>query len=65
MPKTTCDGVDEVRKRVREVIRAGADFVKIATSGGVLSPNDHPKDVQFSIEELQAIVEEAKFRGKK
>ncbi len=61
-PDGRCDGVDEVRRKVREVLRAGADVVKVAASGGVLSPTDHPEFTQFSPEELQAIVEEARFR---
>jgi imidazolonepropionase-like amidohydrolase len=61
-PDAICDGVDEVRKKVREVLRAGADVVKIASTGGVLSPTDHPEFTQFSPEELAAIVQEAQFR---
>ena len=37
-PSGVVDGPDEVRKRVRELIRAGADVIKVATTGGVLSP---------------------------
>ena len=36
-PGGVVDGPDEVRKRVRELVRAGADVIKVATSGGVLS----------------------------
>ena len=42
MPSSIVDGVDEARRKVRELIRAGADVIKIATSGGVLSPRDSP-----------------------
>jgi imidazolonepropionase-like amidohydrolase len=62
MPDGICDGVDEVRKRVREVLRAGADIVKICSTGGVLSPTDHPEFTQFSPEELDVIVREAAYR---
>ena len=65
-PGGICDGVDEVRKKVREVLRAGADIIKICATGGVLSPTDHPEFTQFSPEELAVIVQEAHFRrGKK
>lgn len=61
-PDGICDGVDEVRKKVREVLRAGAEVVKICSTGGVLSPTDHPEFTQFSPEELAAIVQEAQYR---
>ena len=61
-PGGICDGVAGVRKRVREVFRAGADFIKIATTGGVFSPTDHPEFTQFSPEELRVIVQEADYR---
>lgn len=62
MPDGICDGVPEVRKKVREVLRAGADVVKICATGGVLSPTDHPEFTQFSPQELAAIVQEAAYR---
>ena len=61
-PSGICDGVDEVRKKVREVLRAGADVIKVCATGGVLSPTDHPEFTQFSMDELKVIVEEARFR---
>ncbi len=62
MPDSICDGIEDVRKKVREVLRAGADVVKICATGGVLSPTDHPEFTQFSPEELQVIVQEAAYR---
>ncbi|HYK74945.1 MAG TPA: amidohydrolase family protein [Pseudoneobacillus sp.] len=62
MPNGICDGVESVRKTVREVLRAGADVVKVHATGGVLSPTDHPEFTQFSLEELKVMVEEANFR---
>ncbi|MED3572004.1 amidohydrolase family protein [Cytobacillus praedii] len=62
MPSGICDGVESVRKKVREVLRAGADVVKVHSTGGVLSATDHPEFTQFSIEELKVMVEEAQFR---
>jgi imidazolonepropionase-like amidohydrolase len=61
-PDGICDGVDGVRLKVREVLRAGAEVVNICATGGVLSPTDHPEFVQFSPAELEAIVQEAAFR---
>jgi imidazolonepropionase-like amidohydrolase len=54
------DGVDEVRKAVREEMRAGAHHVKIMASGGVASPTDPIGNFQFSIDEVKAAVEEAR-----
>jgi imidazolonepropionase-like amidohydrolase len=62
-PSGICDGVDEVCKRVREVLLAGADVIKICTTGGVLSPTDRPEYVQFSPEEIRVVVDEARYRG--
>jgi imidazolonepropionase-like amidohydrolase len=42
-PSGVVDGPDEVRLKVRELVRAGADVIKVATSGGVLSPRDDPR----------------------
>jgi len=61
-PSGICDGVDGVRKKVREVLRAGAEVVKICSTGGVFSPTDHPEFTQFSPEELAVIVQEARYR---
>jgi imidazolonepropionase-like amidohydrolase len=58
------DGVDEVRKAAREELRKGAAQIKVFVSGGVVFPSEgHPTLYEFSIEELSAIVEEAKSRG--
>ena len=61
-PSGICDGVDEVRRKVREVLRAGADVIKVCSTGGVLSPTDHPEFTQFSPEELAVMVQEAAYR---
>lgn len=62
MPHAICDGVDEVRKTVREILRAGADIIKVCSTGGVLSPTDHPEFTQFTPEELAVMVQEAAYR---
>lgn len=54
------DGPDECVLGVREQFRLGAKFVKICATGGVSSPTDRIDDVQFSPEELKAIVSETK-----
>lgn len=61
-PASRVDGVDDCRRKVREVLRAGADIIKICSTGGVLSPTDHPEFTQFSPEELEVIVREAAYR---
>ena len=43
-PWNLVDGPESARKTTREILRAGADQIKIMTSGGVLSPNDEPRD---------------------
>lgn len=63
MPDGRCDGPTEVRKKVREMLRAGAEIIKICSTGGVISPTDRPEHTQFSPEELAVIVEEASFHG--
>lgn len=59
------DGPDEVRKAVREQIKAGADSIKIMASGGGLTEGSEPGCVAFTIEELSAAVEEANKAGKR
>jgi len=54
-----CDGITEVRKACRDLIRSGANHIKIMASGGVASPTDRIDSLQFSAEEIQAVVEEA------
>jgi len=56
------DGVDEVRRTAREILRRGAHQIKIFVSGGVSSPTDPIWMPQFSAAEIAAIVEEARSR---
>ena len=63
-PSGVCDGVDGVRQKVREVIRAGADVIKIASSGGFFSPADDPMDPHFAQDELDMIVSTAADLGR-
>ena len=59
------NGVPAVLEKVREVLKYGADWVKFCSSGGVFSQGDLPDDVQFSQEEMNAIVAEGHRHGKK
>jgi imidazolonepropionase-like amidohydrolase len=63
MPSGLVDGPDEMRRKVRELHRNGADVVKVATSGGVLSPRDDPRHAHFRPAELEVLVEEATAAG--
>src|SRR6266581_3022553 len=58
------DGVSEVRRAVREEMRQGCDQVKIMMSGGVASPYDPLDSLQFSVDEVEAAVEEAHAFGR-
>jgi imidazolonepropionase-like amidohydrolase len=62
-PDGVVDGPEEMRKRAREIIRAGADVLKVCTSGGVLSPRDSPRHAHFRPDELDALVTEATAAG--
>ena len=64
-PYMVVDGVEAMRHRVREVIRAGADWIKLCTSGGVLSPGDQPHHSALTLDEIRAAVEEAATQGLK
>ncbi len=65
LPPGVADGVDAVRKATRLQIRAGADWIKVMATGGVLSAADTPDASQFTVEEIRAIVEEAAAAGLK
>jgi imidazolonepropionase-like amidohydrolase len=59
------DGVAAVQHKVREVIKYGADVIKICATGGVLSKGDDPNASQYTLEEMKAIVAEAHRLGRK
>jgi imidazolonepropionase-like amidohydrolase len=59
------DGPWAARAKVREVIKYGADLIKICASGGVLSKGDQPGTPQYTLEEMQAIADEAHKLGRK
>jgi len=53
------DGVEEMRKAVRQEIKYGSDWIKLLVTGAFMSTGDNPADVHFSPEELKVAVEEA------
>jgi imidazolonepropionase-like amidohydrolase len=59
------DGVDEIRRAVRERVKSGADVIKVAATAGVLSEEESVGAPQYSQEELDALVEEATMWGKR
>jgi len=68
MPKEMsgiANGVDEIRKQVRYNIKYGADVIKFGASAGVLSEEESVGAPQYTQEEMNAIVDEAKLWGRK
>jgi imidazolonepropionase-like amidohydrolase len=63
VPTGIVDGPDEMRRKVRELHRMGANVIKVATSGGVLSARDDPSHAHFRPAELEVLVEEARAAG--
>jgi imidazolonepropionase-like amidohydrolase len=59
------DGPWAARAKVREVVKYGADLIKVCASGGVLSKGDQPGTPQYTLEELRAIADEAHKLGRK
>lgn len=59
LPNTVADGVEEIRRVVRELLMRGADFIKICATGGITSVTDSWDEPQFTIEEIRTAVEEA------
>lgn len=57
------DGVDALRRAVRERFRRGAHAIKIMASGGVISPTDPLRVPQYSADEIAVVVAEAARRG--
>ena len=59
------DGIEAVQHKVREVIKYGADVIKICATGGVLSKGDDPNASQYTLEEMRAIVADAHRLGRR
>src|SRR5215468_4549526 len=58
------DGPDEVRRAAREQLRHDVDHVKVMASGGAMSPGDELDTTQYTVEEMQVAVDEARAAGK-
>ena len=63
--EAVADGPWPARARVRENVKYGVDLIKICASGGVLSKGDQPGAPQYTLEEMQAIADEAHKLGRK
>ena len=59
------DGVEAVQHKTREIIKYGADLIKICATGGVLSKGDNPQHSQYTLEEMKAIVTDAHRLGRR
>lgn len=57
------DGVDAVRRAVRDEVKYGSGWIKVLASGAMMSAGDDPRRAHFSLEELRALVEEARRLG--
>jgi imidazolonepropionase-like amidohydrolase len=59
------DGTDEVRRAVRLLAKSGADWVKLMMTGGTATPGELVSDVQFTVDEASAAVDEAHRRSRR
>jgi imidazolonepropionase-like amidohydrolase len=58
------DGPDEIRRKVRENVKYGADWIKVLATGGVGSAGTDPRNADYTEEELRAAVEAAGAKGR-
>jgi imidazolonepropionase-like amidohydrolase len=66
LPPSVADGIDAIRTTVRTMVRAGADQIKCATTGGASSRAGHgPRDSEYTLEELKVLVEESHALGRR
>lgn len=66
LPPSVANGIHEVQQVVRAMVRAGADVIKCATTGGASSRRGHgPKDIAFNKDEMRALVEESHALGRR
>jgi len=66
LPRGVANGVEDVRRVVRLMVRAGADVIKCATTGGASSRAGHgPRDPAFDADEMRALVDEAHALGRR
>lgn len=62
-PPIVVDGPEEIRRKIRELVRAGADVIKAATSGGLVSSGGGPELAHFRDDEIAMMVGEATAAG--
>lgn len=60
-----CDSIEDIKKAVREQVKAGADYIKVMATGGGLTPNTNPREAQFDREQMIALVNDSKRIGKR
>ena len=66
LPDSVANGPDAVRDVVRTMVRAGADVIKTATTGGASSRAGHgPLDAAFTLGEMEALVAESHALGRR
>ncbi len=65
LPSGVVDGAEDMRKLVRSLLMAGADFIKICTSGGITSVTDSWDEPQLTPEEIRTAVMEAAAKRKR
>ena len=65
LPDNIADGVEGVRRLARELLMAGADFLKICATGGITSVTDDFDEPQYTVDEIRAAVGEAAARKKR
>jgi imidazolonepropionase-like amidohydrolase len=66
LPRSVANGPEAVREVIRTMVRAGADVIKTATTGGASSRAGHgPRDAAFTPEEMQALVAESHAQGRR
>jgi imidazolonepropionase-like amidohydrolase len=65
LPSGIADGPDEMRKLVRTLLMAGADFIKICTTGGITSLTDSWDEPQLAVDEIRVAVAEAAAKHKR
>ncbi len=58
------DGPEEIRKKVRENIKFGADWIKVLATGGIGSANTDPRQSDYTEEEIRAAVLAAREKGR-
>lgn len=65
VPGRVVNGVDEIRRTIREEVKYGADWIKVMATGGVMSAGDDPHGSAYTDEELRAAVDETHRLGRK